>query len=348
MTKPDRKNYEEYGDAELASLFASMDGITASEELKAATLNAIFEQADAEDTSVTPVSADSSADAAAQLQPTADMQNAMPMDKMSQHAPLAVISDADRDEPKQPEKALRSKKLGAWRLKIAAAIVAVAIVVGGGVAYALPVNHVLVSVDETTFDLGVNMFGTTVSVASDSEDGEAVLKASNVRNVGFRDSLERLLDAYEKNRGNAPDKFAIEINEGLDGRGDALAQEANRVFKQRREARPQQTQSVTEQSQESSREQQAQQAPSIEQPQAQPSGDQNDRQEPVQQESVRQDPASQEPQGDQGGGQQPSGQQPSGQQQEPSQQSSGQQQGPAHRQPAQQQMVEGGQAEGAA
>ncbi len=342
MTKPDRKNYEDFGDAELASLFASMDGIAASEELKASTLSAIFEQADAEEPPATPGPAAGSTDATAQLQTPAGMQDDTSVDKTSKRASLVDISEADRDESRQPTKPPRSKKRAAWRLKIAATVVAVAIVVGGGVAYALPVNHVLVSVDETTFDLGVNVFGTTVSVASNSEDGEAVLKASDVHNMGFRDALERLLDAYEKNRGSAPDDFSIEVSKGLGDGGEGLAREANRVFEQRREARPQQTQPVEQQPQESWREQQSQQAPSVEQPQSQSSGDQGGQHEPTQQEPVKQEPASQEPQSNQGGGQQPFGQQ-----QEPGQQPSGQQQEPAQREPAQPQMVEGGQADGA-
>ena len=83
-------------------------------------------------------------------------------------------------------------KMQLSRAAAAAAIVLVAI--SGGVALRAPTAFVQVSGPESTIQLGVNIFGMTVSATALDPAGEELLLGTNVSNMGYEDSLRMLAD----------------------------------------------------------------------------------------------------------------------------------------------------------
>ncbi len=134
------------------------------------------------------------------------------------------------------------KKAGSWRLKVAAVLVVLALVVGGGAAYALPATHVYATAGDTTFDLGVNVFGITVSAEADSADGKEILKEVDVRNASFVNAFDRILRAYEERGGEESPSIRIESNVPFGG-ADRLGEQANNVMRSREQRRADQAQS---------------------------------------------------------------------------------------------------------
>lgn len=214
-------------DDEFAQLFASMDNITASDELKASTLDAIFSQMEAEET--TRYEEHLSA------QETKGEQKQRPF--------LSLVTDAtpqgDEDTSvtaaahATTTKAKHTKRDAKWKVRIAAALVAIALGVGSGIAYALPVSHVLVSVDDTTFDLGVNLFGTTVSATANNDAGKSAIASTEVHNVGYRDAMNRLLDKFEQDHKDETGSVSVRVNDRFGNRNDRFSEEANQVLENR-------------------------------------------------------------------------------------------------------------------
>ena len=260
---------EERGDLELERLFRSMDEVRASDELKASTLTAIFGQlddapADAPVDVPAEVLADAPADAPADVPadapakvPAVALADAEEREKTQTVArPTLVLvgddgaSDSDDAGVNEPtasvatgegegeaetdvaKKASRPRRRG-FVLKVAAAVLVVAIGLGGVLSYAIPASHVTVSAGDTTFDLGVNVYGATVSATADSDAGNAAISSAEVRNVGFEDALGRLIDAYDRQRGGEQDEVQVSVHDPLGG-GERFSNEANRVIEERR------------------------------------------------------------------------------------------------------------------
>lgn len=239
---------EERNDLELERLFKSMDEVRASDELKASTLAAIFEQldegpVDAEEreaarTAVRPalalVTDDGASDAsdARVEEPTASVATGA----RAEEPTASVATGEDKDEAGAAKKAVRPRRRR-FGLKVAAAVLVVAIGLGGVLSYAIPASHVTVSAGDTTFDLGVNVYGTTVSATANSDDGRAAISSAEVHNVGFQDALGRLIDAYDQQRGGEQDEVQVSVHDPFGG-GERFASEADRVLEGRRPASP--------------------------------------------------------------------------------------------------------------
>lgn len=256
---------EERNDLELERLFKSMDEVRASDELKASTLAAIFEQldegpVDAEErevarTAVRPalalVTDDGASDASdARVEvPTAsvatDARAGEPTASVTAGARVgeptaSVATGEDKAEAGAAKKAVRPRRRR-FGLKVAAAVLVVAIGLGGVLSYAIPASHVTVSAGDTTFDLGVNVYGTTVSATANSDDGRAAISSAEVHNVGFQDALGRLIDAYDQQRGGEQDEVQVSVRDPFGGE-ERFASEADRVLEGRRPASPGSTQ----------------------------------------------------------------------------------------------------------
>ena len=243
-------------DREFKELFGSLDAITASDELKESTLDFIFGQEEGEEPgkdddrqeryphlkvvgdgamasgeeSAHPEGRESDGLADAKEAQGDDVANSEEPEVVRQEAPTASGAGKGAGRAKA-----RQRRKGGLRLKVAAAIVAVALVAGGGVAYATPANRVLVTVDDTTFDLGVNIFGSTVSAKANTDDGKAAIDAADVRNKGFGDACDRLLNAYEQHRGSKPGEMSLEVENRFGGGGDKIKEDVGDVMERHRE-----------------------------------------------------------------------------------------------------------------
>ena len=244
-------------DRALKELFGSLNAVTASDELKESTLDFIFAQEeggalDKDDVQperyphlkVVESDAMASSEESAcvegqESKRSADVKEVRDNDvatsegkeDVKQTAPTASGIDIGAKQ----RTARRRRKVG-LPLKVAAAIVAFALIAGGGVAYATPANHVLVTVDDTTFDLGVNIFGSTVSAKANTNDGKAAIDAANVHNKGFGDACDQLLNAFEKRRGAKPDEVSLEVENRFGGGGDKIKEDVGNVIERHRES----------------------------------------------------------------------------------------------------------------
>ena len=142
---------------EFTALFSQLDAVTASDDLKAATLDAIF-------------AAEGASDGA-------------------EVVPFEPTRNATRK---------RSGKRVRRTFKFALVAACLAAMCVGGVAYALPASHVTIGEGDTAVDIGVNVFGITVSADADTDEGKELLKDVDVRNMRYEDSIDKLVDKIEK------------------------------------------------------------------------------------------------------------------------------------------------------
>ena len=240
---------EERADLELERLFKSMDEVRASDELKASTLAAIFDQMDEEANGAAGLEESVAAEetqtvARPVLTLVADDEDAEARDEEAGGQDASVAADEgnakdasarqdglEQDDSKKSARPRRRR----FGLKVAAVLLLVAVGVGGVLSYAIPASHVTVSAGDTTFDLGVNVYGTTVSATANSDAGKEAISSAEVRNVGFKDALGRLIDAYDQQRGGEQDAVQVSVNDPLGG-GERFSNEADRVIEERRPA----------------------------------------------------------------------------------------------------------------
>lgn len=218
----------DFDDQELTDLFAAFDKVTASDDLKASTLasvlDAIGEEAAEEDvpqveglpallslaedetvqmpsvqegpTQVVPVQ-----DEAVQALSDVETTQVSPVAQIAQAA-AATQGAASADDAASfavvegggAAQRNRRRRSG-LRMRVAAAIVAVVLMVSGTIAYALPVSHVRINAGESFVTLGVNVFGTTVSMDAEGEDVQSALSGIEVRNKGFEAAFGEVVDA---------------------------------------------------------------------------------------------------------------------------------------------------------
>ncbi len=250
---------EERNDLELERLFKSMDEIKASDELKSSTLDVIFgrldEEADSAEVGEEPASLEEarkttrpaltlvtddvvcddgtvvSEDVAADIREEATDEKAD-----ASTAPVPTSAPAETGETKEPA---RPRRRG-FNIKVAAALLVVAVGLGGVLSFAIPASHVVVYAGETTFDLGVNVYGATVSATADSDTGKAAISTAEVRNVGFEEAFGRLINAYDQQRDGEQDEVQVAVHDPFGG-GERFANEAGRVLEGRGPARPRPT-----------------------------------------------------------------------------------------------------------
>lgn len=166
-------------DDELCSLFSSFNEVSASDELKEATISRIFAAGAENDV-------DSPADLAEPS--TAESITAIPGG--------------------QANAATRSSKRSRWRaIRIAAAAACLAMALTGGIAYATPASYYEVEQDGTTITLGVNCFGITIGATSDSETGYEIIEGADLRNMPYEDSVARAIDSMERRNPDKPVEF---------------------------------------------------------------------------------------------------------------------------------------------
>lgn len=171
--------FDKTEDAELTELFSAFDEVTTPDALKESTFEAIVSQ-----------NAPAAAGAA-----TPEHQ-----------------ADASSTPKRQASARLRSK----WRaFRIAAVAACLAFALTGGAAYAIPSSHVSIGQDGSSVELGVNVFGITVTADSNDEEGREIIEATDLLHKPFEESLALTYESIEQRH---PDE---EIRIGIDpGIGD--------------------------------------------------------------------------------------------------------------------------------
>ena len=224
----DHKSFDELDDLEFERLFASLDDVKASDELKASTLDAILAQADA-------LSSESFASGVEKAEERGFVlieggaRAADARSDAAQESASAAAAATAGGKAAASAKARPATKRGAFRLRVAAALLVAALAAGGTAACALPATHVYATAGETTFDLGVNLFGVTVSAEADSEAGKEILEDANVRYERFEEAFDRILEAYEQRGGEEEPTVRVESSAPFGG-GERLDEEAQNVM----------------------------------------------------------------------------------------------------------------------
>ena len=177
-------------DDELHNLFLAFDEVSASGELKDATLARIFalagEDAGADAETVTTMADGTAGGASPTSSPTATVQ-------------VKAVSGG------KAGKAVRRSK---WRaIRVAAIAACLALALTGGIAYAMPATYYEVEQDGTTITLGVNCFGITVRTTSDSEDGAGIIESTDLRGMPYEESLARAIESMEERNPDKPVEY---------------------------------------------------------------------------------------------------------------------------------------------
>lgn len=192
MTRHDFKDEER----ELEQLFSALDDISASDDLKARTLGAIFAELDEE--------------------------------KAPAAAPkLAVI---DGGAPK----ATSSRKHRPSLPPRVAAIAVALVLATGGIAYAVPVSYVTMTSGETTIDLGVNVFGRTVNATAGDEEGATLLEELELCGKGYEDAMETVADGLAERKPDG-EQLDVHVHGGFGRQRDSMDEAAGRVMERRNE-----------------------------------------------------------------------------------------------------------------
>ncbi len=201
-------------DDELCNLFAAFDEVSASDELKDATLARILGRAgDAgEGEGDDGPNADSNADSGTGCNagPNAGSSTAPgTASGAAQAAPVAqakgeVRAVAGGKTGKTGKAARRAK----WRaIRVAAIAACLVLALSGGIAYATPATYYEIEQDGTTITLGVNCFGITVDATSDSETGADIINSAALRNIPYEQALTHAIEAMGERNPDKPVEY---------------------------------------------------------------------------------------------------------------------------------------------
>lgn len=219
---------DELADDELVALFSSFDDVRASDELKAATLAMIFGETDNEVADQADVDEADAEDA--------ESNNTAPAFELLEGglADAAMHAEDVRAQADLTQHAQgRKHRTRGWWLRVAAAVLVVTLATGG-VAYAVPATHVVVSQDNMTVDLGINVFGQTVSVTASDDELQAIVDREGVRGENFEAAFNHVLFACEERLGTGDDTNAnpatVEMRGLFVGEGSPMAQSIDRMM----------------------------------------------------------------------------------------------------------------------
>lgn len=229
---------DELADDELVALFSSFDDVRASDELKAATLAMIFGETDNEVADQADVDqADAiEADVDEADAEDAESNNTAPAFELLEGglADAAMHAEDVRAQADLAQHAQgRKHRTRGWWLRVAAAVLVVTLATGG-VAYAVPATHVVVSQDNMTVDLGINVFGQTVSVTASDDELQAIVDREGVRGENFEAAFNHVLFACEERLGTGDDAntnpATVEMRGLFVGEGSPMAQSIDRMM----------------------------------------------------------------------------------------------------------------------
>ena len=171
---------------ELYDLFSAFDDVSASDELKAATLEKILGGED------TAEDADEHGNASRK-----------PATKAIEEANASATRKANASASRAANGGTSRK--AKWRvIRVAALAACLVLALTGGIAYATPVSHVSVTQDAVAIKLGVNCFGVVVEADSEDEEGRAVVESTELCNISRDESVERAVDSLEIMRPERP------------------------------------------------------------------------------------------------------------------------------------------------
>lgn len=219
-------------DAEFTDLFAAFDDVRASDDLVANALSRISEVGEENDR-------------------RQENAKAVPEKAGPEHA-ASVSAGAEKSGGKA---VVRKARFRAMRVAALAACLVLALT--GGVAYAVPSSYVAVNQGDGGVELGVNVFGITVSARALDEAGERVVEAVDLLHKGYSESLDGAVAAMEGERPDEP--VDVHVESGPQGQRERLEEAGREVMGRHGGATPQGEPSESGQPQSS--------APDVRQPQ---------------------------------------------------------------------------------
>ena len=209
---------------ELYDLFAALDNVSASDSLKAATLERIAQLADEAEVVEGAEGVDGAQNGSKDAQVATNVQDAG--ETADEVAPQASDQPAFKATAGGKAVSAKARVKAKWRaVRVAAVAACLAMALTGGVAYATPTSFVTLAQDGATIELGVNWFGIAVSASSDDEAGMRAIEAADLRNVPYEEALSR---AYESLESINPDK-PVELSVRSDDAGQRGRLEAENV-----------------------------------------------------------------------------------------------------------------------
>ncbi|MBR3158750.1 MAG: hypothetical protein IKF14_06555 [Atopobiaceae bacterium] len=156
-------------DAAFSQFFAQLDGVRASDAVRASTLEAILSDGDA---------------------PVRGASSAAGKEARKRKAPAHLRRSRRSDAP-------RPRRLR--RAVLVACLLLVLIVVGTG-SWFLPFSQVAIAQDDLSVEFGINLYGVTVTTKAEGELSKKVLSKASVDNRRVEDALVQVLDAYDELR----------------------------------------------------------------------------------------------------------------------------------------------------
>lgn len=191
---------------ELYGLFVAFDDVSASDELKAATLEKIFAETAGDASGMAAKDIAGGVDEAADIKATTidtSTIEAVPIDNSA--GTLTEESPQLNIKPVTVDAGGKSGRKAKWRaIRVAALAACLALALTGGIAYATPTSHVQVAQENTRISLGVNCFDIVVAADSEDEEGRAVLESTELCNLPREESVERAADSLETMRPEKP------------------------------------------------------------------------------------------------------------------------------------------------
>ena len=115
-------------------------------------------------------------------------------------------------------------------IRYAAIAACLVLALSGGIAYATPASHVVLTQGDITIDLGVNLFGIAVSATSDTEAGEELIESADLLHSSCEKAIDRAVGAMEPLDSGHPVDIVV------DARSDKQAKRLERAGEQARAA----------------------------------------------------------------------------------------------------------------
>lgn len=114
--------------------------------------------------------------------------------------------------------------------RIAAAAAVAALGLGGGLAYNTPTAYVTVEGADSSVQLGVNVFGVTVSAVASNPAAQEALDSLSVGGLGYEDSLRQVVDSLTTAGDSEANTASVTVSSPLGGQKSRLEDGSTKVL----------------------------------------------------------------------------------------------------------------------
>lgn len=165
-------------DMDFVKLFSSLDSITASDDLKKSTLDAILSGAAGSDSGSGTVPAE-----------------------IKQDTKVIQFSRGGKHGKRKPR-----------TLRIAGLAACVALFGAGTFAYTMPIARASIDDGDTSLTLGINSLGMTVSADADSDKGKKLIAENDLTNKNYRDSVGEVATSIATHSDAAESNISLSVS----------------------------------------------------------------------------------------------------------------------------------------